>query len=506
MARTFLWSSFGLFFLLPSLAGAQEAPSAKQILDRARQSRVEFLKALGDMERFSPVAERKEEVYPYVLILDELDEIRRGHDLESFGMNPVRKTGVLVARDASKFIHFMKDDWELLSLFYKWAEDSARFGASAQQTMFCRRVTDVHELLQWNDRTTRIMEQVGKIESISPYVLRDLETLQAELAKKILAKRDELSEAEFLQLATSAVARPVIDEITTSLHNAVLETTDAETLERLLHRSVAFGNSLRDRELVLPTYLEELPGVTCLEAITKLAYQGRPPGVEIVGELVDTLIGAQLVEFSAMLAQLSRGGFHGDAAEFLAELGRQLVRRNRDLGITRNRVELERAVGRLAMAEAIQKYELAGLYRCGSIAITLLEQSGVNLCVGVTLDCPEDPALSVDTALCRVLYDLDTNEFVAYKYLVRDPYEKLPLGANAEMRFTLQEGDDDLRIQGTLALGRKTQPISARRIEDFNYPASSQPPVADYTGTSAESLIPTGTWKASLLWEGAGRP
>lgn len=327
------------------------------------------------------------------------------------------------------------------------------------------------------------MEQIGGLKSISPYVLKGLESLNADLAKKLLAMRHELSDEEFLQLATTAVARPVLDEIGTCLNNAVLETTDVETLRRLVHWTMAFGHSIRDRGLILPSYIENMPGQTCLEAIAKLAYRGRPAEIEIVDDVVDMLTGAQLIELASMLSQLAEGGFHGDAAGFLAALGKRMVHRSRDLGITRNRVELERAVGRLAMAEAIQKYPLAGLYRSGSVAITLLEQSDVNLCVGVTLDCPDDPALSVDTALCRVLYDLETDEFVAYKYLVRDPYEQLPLGTNAEMRFTLQEAAGDVRIQGTLALGRKTQAISAKRIENFDYPASTRPPVAAYTGT-----------------------
>lgn len=488
MARAILWCSFGVFLLLARPADAQEAPPARQILDRARQGRVEFLSALRDVERFSPEVERKEEVYPYVLILDELDDIGRDYGLESLGMNPVRKAGAVVTRHAAKWIHFKDDDWELLAAFFKWAEDHSRFSAIDHQTLFIWRATGLDELLVWNQRVVRIMERTGELGSVSPYVLKGLESLNADLAKKLLAMRDQLSDEEFLQLATTAVARTVLDEIAGCLHNAVLETTDVEELRRLVRWTIVFGHSIRDRGLILPSFIENIPGQTCLEAIMKLAYQGRPAEVEIVDDVVDILSGSQLIELASVLSQLAQGGFHGDAAEFLAALGRQMVHRSRDLGITRNRVELERAVGRLAMAEAIQKYELAGLYRCGSITITLVEQSDVNLCVGVTLDYPEDPALSVDTSLCRVLYDLETDEFVAYKYLVRDPYEKLPLGTNAEMRFTLQEVDDDLRVQGTLALGRKRQPISARRIKDLNYPASSQPPVVRYTGTYAGTM------------------
>jgi hypothetical protein len=482
MTRTFLWSSFCVVFLFTSLADAQQAPPASEILSRARQGRAELLGALGEMERFSPAAERKEEVYPYVLLLDELDEIGRGYDLESLGMNPVRKTGALVTRYAAKWIHFTNDDQELLRAFYKWAEDNTRFGTVDQQTVFVWRAKDVQELLAWNRRTIEIMEQIGEEKTISPYVLKGFDSLHADLAKKILAMREQLSEAEFLELATGATARPVIDEIAEHLHNAVLETTDVATLHQLLGWTMAFGKSIRSRDLVLPSYLEKRPGQTCLEAITKLAQQGRPAGVEAVDDIVDMLSGVQLVEATQMLSQLAESGFHGDSAEFLAALGRRLVRRTRDLGIARNRVEVEHAVSRLAMAEAINKYPPSGLYRWGPFSITVCTMSDTNLCVGITFDPSDNPLVAVDTALCRVLYDLETDEFVAYNYVVRNPYDELPIGPNAEMRFTVRESGGDSWLQGTLAMGTETYHISARRIRDFSLPISSNPPVTNYPG------------------------
>jgi len=435
------------------------------------------------MERFSPVAERKEAIFPYLLILDELDEIARGYDFQSLGINPVRKTGALVTRHAAKWIHFKNDDERLLSTFFKWAEDRSRFSTVDQQSVYILRTKDVKELLEWNRRTVQIVAQIGSVKSVSPYVLKGFESLHADLAKRILTMRSQLSEEEFLELATGAAARPVIDEIANHLYHSVIETTDVATLRRLLRWTMLFGQSIRDRGLILPSYLEKLPGQTCLEAVAKLAYQGRPAGVEIVDDLVDVLGGGQLVELTSILSQMARGGFHSDSAEFLAALGKRLVRRTRELGLTRSRVELERAVGRLAMAEAIGRYPLAGLYRCGTISITLLKQSDVNFCVGITLIDTDDPALSVDTALCRVLYDLQTDEFVAYQYIVRSPYDELPLGANAEMRFTLQESAEGLRIQGKLALGTRMHSISAKKIQDFSLPVSQQPPLDNYAGT-----------------------
>jgi hypothetical protein len=472
-----------LVLLLPSLAGAQKGPSAEQVLERARTGRVEMLLALSDMERFSPVAERKEEVYPYVLILDELDEIGQGYDLESFGMNPVEKTGALITRHAAKWIHFTHDDWELLSAFYKWAEDSARFATVDQQSLFIWRTDDLQELLKWHELSVRIVDQLTASETVSPYILKSFESLQADLAKRILTKRDDLTEDEFLAFATGTTARPVIEEISDYLHNAVIDTTDADSLRELLRWTMTFGRSLKDRDVKLPSHLEKLTGQICLEAITKLAYQGRPADVEIVDDLLEIFSGTQFVELTSMLAQLAQGGCHPEATEFLAALGRKLVQRARQLGLRRIRIELERAAARLVVAQAIHRYPLAGLYRCGDISITLFKKSDVSLCLGITLVDATDPAASVDVGLCRVLYDLETDEFVGYQYVVRDPYEILPLAANARMRFTVKEFPDGLRIEGQLALGTRIRNISAKQVRDFSLPVADAPPLTDYTGT-----------------------
>ncbi|MDP6447328.1 MAG: hypothetical protein QF805_26260, partial [Pirellulaceae bacterium] len=396
------------------------------------------------------------------------------------------KTGAVVTSHAAKWLHLKNADEALLHTFFKWAEDRTRFSAVDQQTVYIFRAKGVHELLEWNRRTVKVMDQIGGEPTISPYVLKSLEALHADLAKTILTKESELTDDEFLELATSAVARPVIDEIANRIYDAVIETTDADHLRQLLGWSIRFSQSIQDRGLILPSHLERLPSQTSVECVTKLAYLGRPADVEAVDDLVNSLRGGQLVEMTAVLSDLARGGFHSDSTEFLAALGKKLVHRRRELKITRGREELDRAVGGLAIAHTINSLPLAGLYRSGSFSITLCKQSDVSLCLGITLDGPDSPP--VDAPLSRVVYDLRTNELVAYQYIVQNPYDELPSGANAQMRFKLEQSANGMQIKGQLALGTATYSIAAPMIKDFSLPKSRESSLEDCSGVYSGSL------------------
>ncbi|NBV50505.1 hypothetical protein EBR78_04695, partial [bacterium] len=77
---------------------SDELASPQALLEKAKIGRPEFLVVVQDIERFAPTFPAKEQLFPYIQILNELEKIAVSHGVDEISNQVVKKLGWVLTR------------------------------------------------------------------------------------------------------------------------------------------------------------------------------------------------------------------------------------------------------------------------------------------------------------------------------------------------------------------------------------------------------------------------
>lgn len=296
--------------ILPALAAlamaAGAAPPA-QLLARAGRGRAEFLRTVAELERFAPRLPRKEELFPYLELLEPLNRLQRGYGLDRLGLDPVKELGADLTNEAEKWLRLDRDPPGVVESFLKWATLDTRIIAAGDSAILAAEAGSARDLLAWQEGIRFASDVLREAKAQRP-ALRAFEELQGIVTHALLARRKELSPAELDRAVERALSAPAIEELLLFLDEATAAAQDAQDRARLLGWAVTLGENARRLGPGAPLRLRSDAAQGAVEALSRALVRGDAPDPASLERLLDLLAPAQAEDLAARLVELYAGG------------------------------------------------------------------------------------------------------------------------------------------------------------------------------------------------------
>ncbi len=320
------------FFLAVAARGLEKPPTAEEMLARARLNRVEYLGAILDVQRFVRTMGRPEEVYSYLLALDELDTLGKKFDVEALGGSPLHELSVALTQAAIKFIRLDSDSPEAVSAFLKWAEDGTRHAAVHEQTRHLNPISDKSALFVWHAAIRRSLTQLAALKAAA-FVTDAFDELQGDVVKKLLLLRTRLTPEEKHKLVADMTSISGLQEVLDFIREEAATSKEPALLKESLGWTLTLNANLRKLNRMIPIYLRSTPGQILSDVLAAILVLGETPPIAQISAILDNMSPSQTFETAANVVSLYEHKPIPDAQlDFLFELTGQLINRLGSLG------------------------------------------------------------------------------------------------------------------------------------------------------------------------------
>jgi len=484
---------FSLVFSILYLnsAFADKAPTAADTLKRAQKAhqtknRAEFIQAIGDVQRFIPMMSTKEELYPHVEILDELEVIAKELKLEELG-NPLSEYAKLLARNAVKWVKVDTDGWKFQRTFFRWADDNARFAAANAQGKYLKTAKGKEEMMRWHNAILKSLELVVELKA-EPFVVQEFEGLQGATARELLRLKDELSEQELSMMLRQTKSIPALQEVLTFLQAEVLKTTDAAHLNKILGWSVTIAANVKGLSGVVPFYVRSTPGVIVIEAVSKILASGNEPDPALADKIIASLLPNQMTDLGSLLVQqYHQQPLPEDQVEFLWELCSHLTKKYLEMGLAQKVKDLEKLTQRLAMVRVFQKGNFEGTYEVtvgkSRGKLTLVSVGSSNFILGLKVMSEDLKNFYQDYSLFDVAYNVKDDSYEAHHFAVDAPKYHFTPHESYFMKFRFKSEEKGYSISGVFSNGFGYKNISGQQVEKYEtFPTEAKRKLENITG------------------------
>lgn len=486
--------------LLPLVLCAQEPiPSAPaQILSESRADLAGLMRATSGLKRFIPKMRSKEEIYPYLQMLPELEKIAANYDTATLGVDPARELSLLLTRDAVRWIELDRDSAEIVAIFLARAENNTRYTMASQQVKRLNPVDDKDKLLVWHQAIDRALKQVMAIPA-EVDVIEKFEELQGKTVAKLLPHAKAMTPEQITTLFSNLRGETALEEVLDYLYDRALEADSKEESDRIVAWALELGKTVRAQGGKLRSEMKVYPGRILLQLLANQLGRREVPGHDI-GLFIDSLVSSQLAELGDLLVRLFD---HKDIpdrhVEFLWDLSSKLVQRLTERKMHRNLVEFEPFHKKLATAHAALEGRFEGTYRVtigegGKLQKAILTIASVgasNFIMALNVDYGSDrPGEGLVYNFFNVLYDFENKQYVGQYRAIEDPRFLHRTEEHQHIIFKLTRQPAGLyRVEGKVLTGAVPfhKPFSGEQYEVYpTYSPIAVPPVRDFTGTFVE--------------------
>ena len=134
------------------------SPSPEELLAEARKGRVEFIKVVSDVSGKVSTIPKKEELFPYLLTLDELSQMETSYGLESLGQSVVKILGFAITNASTKWLRLDTDRADYIELFMKYADNNVRSNLAQQQDTYLVYDYPLQDFISLIEKTTRVIQ------------------------------------------------------------------------------------------------------------------------------------------------------------------------------------------------------------------------------------------------------------------------------------------------------------------------------------------------------------
>jgi len=290
--------------LLCGTAMAQPAPD--EVIARAALSRVEFLRAISEVARFAPRLPSKERLYPYVLLLDDLEKTGRAHDVESLAVNPVKDLGAALTRDAGKWLRLDSDDSKYLDAFFKWSNNDTRVTAAGESAILAAASIRPEELLAWNQGALGAIARLKSARTDAP-ALQAFGDLQGVIAREIIARRTEFTRERLLEAVDGTTTPQGLAELLAFLDLQTEPASKPEDRHLMLELALRVSRGARRLGPSAPLRMRADAGALLATAVERALFEGDELDASVCGSVATELLPTQAQGLLASLADLSEG-------------------------------------------------------------------------------------------------------------------------------------------------------------------------------------------------------
>lgn len=448
---------------------SDELESPQVLLEKAKKGRPEFLVVVQDIERFAPTLPAKEQLFPYIQILNELEIIGESHGVDEISFQVIKKLGWVLTRQGIKWLRLDQDPTEFIAHFLSWSENSTRYQVAGQHVKLLVLVTDREGLLHWYERTSFSLQTVIDLKS-EAYVVEAFEQLQASCVQRLIKIKNEISSDQMLGIMKSVRSMTAIQSIVGFLTEEVLRATQHTELEMFLKWGAVLSSNLKKLNQTIPFNILTAPGYLIITIVSKILNQEKVFEVELVKELIAALLPSQLPELGSFILTLYRDKPIPDSQlTLLGELSDRLLEEYQKLGLNQPAEEMKKFASRVALLVAGLSEEIEGSYE-----VTVRDKPGlINLVhIGngkffMALSVRYGGEVSADFSFFHVLYNSKQQKWEAVHYEVADPNFSNPVNEVFFMRFVISTEAGEKRIQGTFFTAKLTSPVEGKKTRSY---------------------------------------
>ncbi len=468
-----------LFFSLAALsfsaAGADDTcPSPEVVLKRAKVSRVEYIKVLGEVQAFAPKFISEKEAYPYLLILDELKEIGKKLEVEGLGGSPLDDLAQLLTSNCMKWVRVDLDSPEVLRAFFKWADDNIRFATAQEQIFHLKPVSDKSQLLRWHEAAEKTIALATELKATAA-VKQALGELQALTVKKLLAMKKDLTNDEITKILAHTKGGVAMGEALAFLQEQALVAKDPASLRLVLIWAVAIGKRVKESANELPHHVKSGPGRILVDTVTKLLGKEETPDAALVPSILENLEPSQLTELGAFLV-----AFYTDKPvperliEFDWMLVTQILEKYKDMDAADKIPALAKLQQRLTQLRVLARGHYEGTYeitidRDRKAVLTLANIGAANFILGLRIVSTERDfgGFGTDFSFYHVAFHHKKDLYQSHHFAVDSPDYIPPHRRNWWIEFVVVPTKGKPTISGRYTTGRGFHTFEGAQVEQY---------------------------------------
>jgi len=455
------------------IAASTEASgmTPEEAVAKAKEGRANFIQVVNEIEMIAPNFSNESEFFPFFLILDDLNEISRDYDLETWGYNPVAALAEELTRSGAKWIRFSRIDWELLKSYLEWSNSNVRVDVLGFQGMALSQATEKEELMNWLEVTNKSYDLMIELEEEANVVV-NYSGFQSQVVKKIFARQTQFSGEEMASVIASVKSLGAIGEVARAIEDQLYYTRDIGKLRAMLTWATALGKNVNDFPYILPSYLEDAPGQVAATIILYLLDNGSQPRPSEVQSISNILKLSQMTKMTRSLVQLKIRNLKPRQIDFLWSYFSNVYRSYLE-AVTGGEIEqFKDFYTELAVAKKLSGGNFEGQYRIRTDSgrtggFTIANSGASNFVVGMKLPFRNGSLHSIDYPLQFLSYNFSTEKFEAHRYKTTSPEYGIPAGPNYFISFDLLVEGDDVQVIGQFTNGQGVVSFSGSRATTF---------------------------------------
>ncbi len=448
-----------------------EKLSSAEIIRRAGLGRVEFIKVASELQGIAPQLTSKTELYEFILLLPKLNRISKDLDFDSWGGSPVGELSFALTHNALKWISFRKDSTDLLKIFLEMSEPQTRYMAAHQQSEFLKRIENVNELIEWNEKVTFALKEVVALRS-EPYVLSEYEQLQAETVQQILKSQSSFSSQDLERVFQNVSGRMAAGEVLGFIQKQVGGVTSSQKLFQCMVWLTQYSKSIGAESSYFPVYLQLLPGTIFLEALGKMLVLGESPSYDAWKQMSSSFLSQQWAESANLMLQIfGERSVSNQQIEFVFSVLKDIRAKMLEFGALGVLQNLEPLSARLLVSAKIISLDAEGIYDItteqGSGTLILSTLGNGKYIVALTLPTLASERYLVDYGFFQVNYNSETDSFEAHRFAQGSPIYPHRTYQTWDLNFKIALMGEKLSIDGELNNNQGL--VKVKGIERFRF-------------------------------------
>ncbi len=440
------WVYFTLYLSLWSWSGGLWAvsPSPEELLSESRRGRVEMIKAVSDFTAIVPTIPTKEELFPYLVILDDLSLLETDYGLESMGQSVVKILGFAVTNASTKWLRLDSDKVEYVEAFMKYADNNVRNNFAEQQDQYLINDPPLEVTLNWIDKSAWAIALANAVRA-DFFVVLSFEDFQASVVKRAFRDISRLTDENIELIISKVSAIAALNEVDAYMNSLAAQADSVPKVLRSLRFACIFDKSIKSNPRSSVT-LQNAAANSINDALQRLInLRGAVPEDEI-NKAIQILPPPVVANISNLLVSLSDRLVYRDQVDFLLNLARGLSARLGDLGMGQQQVAIDAFASRLQIMKRVYFKNFEGTYgvrfdKLGGGTLTILHTGGGRIAATMSFR-DRRSGLEVPYSLFYFEYDGNRALFQSTRFPFDNTEGQLPADNIADLYFQLEENSN----------------------------------------------------------------
>lgn len=432
------------FVLMFAGDGWAISPSPEELVTESSRGRLEMIKAVSDLTAKIPSVPTKDELFPYLLILDELSALETSYGLESMGQSVVKIFGFAVTNASTKWMRIDTDRSDYIEAFMRYADNNVRNNLAEQQDQYLINDPPLSVTLNWIEKSAWAISLANAARA-DFFVVLSFEDFQATVVKRAFKDISNLSDENIELIISKVSAIAALNEVDAYMHSIAAAADTVPKVLRSLRFACIFDKSIKANPRA-PVSLQNAAASSINDALQRLInLRGAVPESE-VKDAVQILPPAVVANIANLLVSLSDRLVYRDQVDFLLNLAKSLSARLGEFGMGQQQVAIDAFASRLQIMKRVYFKNFEGTYgvkfdKLGGGTLTILHTGGGRLAATMAFR-DFRTGLEVPYSLFYFEFDADRKLFQSTRYPFDNTEGQLPGDNISDLYFQLEENSN----------------------------------------------------------------